>query len=111
MPKINGYQLAQSVQKHSPNTLIQLMSGYDGDLNVASKNQSLHSAQLIKPFKIETLLQRLAELLGSRITLPSESVTLKLIKRIGLLGTKSTDKISTKKEACREHSLCTSALP
>ncbi len=63
MPKTNGYQLAKSVQQYNQNIIIQLMSGYDDELNIDGSNYFLQAEQLIKPIKVQTLLKRVKSLL------------------------------------------------
>ncbi len=65
MPKTNGYQLAKNVQDYNQNIIIQLMSGFDDELNIDGSNYSLHAEQLIKPIKVQTLLKRVKSLLDS----------------------------------------------
>jgi len=64
MPEIDGYQLAQTVQKKYPTIKIQLASGFIGDDNHANLvGDDLHKNLLYKPYDPKTLLLRIRELL------------------------------------------------
>jgi len=63
MPEIDGYQLAEIVQKKYPNTKIQLASGFSDDRHKDIIDQSLHQNLLNKPYYSKTLLIRIRELL------------------------------------------------
>ncbi|MBL4782215.1 MAG: PAS domain S-box protein [Porticoccaceae bacterium] len=66
MPKTNGYQLATYIQQYDENIIIQLMSGFDDQLNIDDNNHFLHSEQLVKPIKTQTLLKKVKALLDSK---------------------------------------------
>ena len=61
MPDMNGYELAAIVKDKYPSINIQLVSGFNGDLNEVDK--ALESELLSKPFDALTLLQRVRKLL------------------------------------------------
>jgi CheY-like chemotaxis protein len=59
MPKMDGWELAAQLAKRSPRVPILFMSGYDVHLASAT----LPGPLLPKPFRAETLLERLKQLL------------------------------------------------
>jgi CheY-like chemotaxis protein len=59
MPKMDGWELAAQLAKRSPRVPILFMSGYDVHLASAT----LPGPLLPKPFRAETLLERLNQLL------------------------------------------------
>lgn len=64
MPEMDGYELAEMVQKKYPEIKIQLASGFSDDrhLNMIN-NKTLHDNLLRKPYQVNALLISLRELL------------------------------------------------
>ncbi len=58
MPNMDGYQLATIVERDYPNTIIQLVSGFDDVPNQVSINNKLQKNILQKPYSVEALLAR-----------------------------------------------------
>jgi len=63
MPDMDGYQLAAAIQKKYPNIKIQLASGFSDDRHINMTDDNLHKNLLHKPYKSQTLLERLDKLL------------------------------------------------
>lgn len=64
MPEMDGYQLAEIVQKKYPAIKIQLASGFSDGRHEAVKDGTLHKNLLNKPYHSERLLKIIRELLG-----------------------------------------------
>lgn len=65
MPKIDGYQLASIVNERFPQVKIQLVSGCPDANRSALKDKTLSDNMLMKPVKLDTLLNRVNALLNS----------------------------------------------
>lgn len=64
MPEMDGYELAELVQKKYPQIKIQLASGFSDDRHLNKiNNKTLHDNILHKPYQVNALLIRLRELL------------------------------------------------
>lgn len=66
MPGMDGYELATTVRRQWPAVKIQLMSGYAETRHKDPGNLPLAKKVIHKPFAVETLLQRVQELLSER---------------------------------------------
>ena len=65
MPEMNGYELAEKVQKKYPDLKILLMSGYTDTDAAIGLDLKITSALLKKPFKHKELLSEIRKLLAS----------------------------------------------
>jgi len=65
MPKMNGIQLAEKVSQQYPHIAIQLVSGYTDTLNLENDKQALLTNLLHKPYRKDSLLQRVRYLLDN----------------------------------------------
>ena len=63
MPEMDGYQLAQAIQKKYPAIKIQLASGFTNDHQINLIDDNLHKSLLHKPYDSTTLLLRIRKLL------------------------------------------------
>jgi len=63
MPGMDGYQLANEVEKHYPMVKIQMVSGYSDEQNKNLTNDLLHQQRLHKPCSSKQLLRRIRSLL------------------------------------------------
>ncbi len=63
MPEMDGYQLATIVQEKYPTIKIQLASGFTDDRHASMIDNDLHQGLIHKPYRQETLLKRMRELL------------------------------------------------
>lgn len=66
MPEMDGFQLADQIQKKHPDIKIQIISGYNDDYIVNSANKELYDNQLSKPYRSEILLNRIRSLLDNK---------------------------------------------
>ena len=67
MPEMDGYELAEIVQKKYPQMKIQMASGFSDDRHENMVDKSLHENMLHKPYHSTTLLKRLRELFDEDI--------------------------------------------
>ena len=67
MPGMDGYSLANEVEKLYPNIKIQIISGYSDEHNKNLMNDKLHQQRIEKPFSAEQLLVRVRYLLDGGI--------------------------------------------
>lgn len=65
MPEMDGYQLADIVQKKYPHIKIQLASGFSDGRHLQMMDDSLHKALLSKPYSSKVMLKRIRDLLDS----------------------------------------------
>jgi len=63
MPGMDGYTLASIVQKKYPHIKIQLASGFSDNHKITPDNDELSKNSLHKPYHLQTLLNRVRELL------------------------------------------------
>jgi CheY-like chemotaxis protein len=63
MPRMDGRELAEALQKRYPNIRVLYMSGYPADVLGESDGFADDMAFLPKPFKLEDLLQHIRQLL------------------------------------------------
>ena len=63
MPGMDGYQLANEVEKCYPKIKIQMTSGFSDEHDINLINDELHQQRLHKPFSSEQLLKRIRKLL------------------------------------------------
>jgi PAS domain S-box-containing protein len=68
MPNINGYELAKLVQSQYQDIKIQLVSGFNDDLNTSEQDDSYFQNLLEKPYKISELHQRICHLCSYSVT-------------------------------------------
>ncbi|WP_448565006.1 response regulator [Thalassotalea ganghwensis] len=66
MPDVDGYQLAQTIEKRHPNVLIQLMSGYTDHSNRPVSDEKYTKNIILKPLSSQVLLSRLQELFQNK---------------------------------------------
>ena len=66
MPDMDGYKLAAIVQEKYPTIKIQLASGFSDNRHLNMIDDSLYQRLISKPYNIQTLLQRVRELLGKK---------------------------------------------
>ncbi len=66
MPEMDGYQLAQFVQKNYPSIKIQLASGFTDNRHQQTTDDSLTRNILHKPYASEALLKRVREILDQK---------------------------------------------
>jgi len=66
MPDMDGYQLAAIVQEKYPTIKIQLASGFSDDSHLNVIDDTLYRSSISKPYDIQTLLQKIRELLGKK---------------------------------------------
>ncbi|RDH82813.1 MAG: hypothetical protein DIZ80_11100 [endosymbiont of Galathealinum brachiosum] len=66
MPEMNGFELAEIVQKKYPDIKIQLASGFTDKRNSDDVDATLQSELLRKPFNSQNLLQKIRSLLDSK---------------------------------------------
>jgi len=64
MPNMDGYQLAEIVQKKYPEIKIQLISGFNDNRHIEMQHYELYNNLLNKPFKAKELLQTIHDLLN-----------------------------------------------
>ncbi len=65
MPDIDGYQLATDVRKKYPNVKIQMVSGFQDDLQVKSSHDNEFFNLLHKPYHLQTLLVTVRKILDA----------------------------------------------
>jgi PAS domain S-box-containing protein len=65
MPDMDGYELANIVQKKYPTIKIQLASGFSDNRHVSLLDEALRKGMLNKPYKGNVLLTRVREILDS----------------------------------------------
>ena len=65
MPEMDGYELALAVTKNYPDIKIQMTSGFTDERQNAMGDDSLHENLLAKPYRAQTLLAKIRELLDS----------------------------------------------
>ena len=63
MPGMNGLDLGAALARESPDLKILYISGFAGSVAAMSFQQTISKALLLKPFKGETLLNRVKEML------------------------------------------------
>jgi hypothetical protein len=66
MPHSNGPALVRAARLHQPDVKALYMSGYADDQMVAEIEGDKHSGYLQKPFSLDVLLRRIAEMLASQ---------------------------------------------
>ncbi len=62
MPEVDGYQLAEMIQKKHPEIKIQMVSGFTDEHHHGINNKSLHENLILKPFHTDVLIKRIREL-------------------------------------------------
>lgn len=65
MPDIDGYQLATDVRKKHPNVKIQMVSGFQNNLQVKSSQDNEFFNLLYKPYHLQTLLVTVRKILSA----------------------------------------------
>ena len=63
MPEMDGYTLASIVQEKYPHIKIQLVSGYSDENNLGHEDSALSENILLKPYNIQSLLDKIHRLL------------------------------------------------
>lgn len=66
MPGMDGYQLANEVQRLYPGIKIQIVSGYVEDETERKVGDAIHENRLLKPYDAEVLLKRIRTLLDEK---------------------------------------------
>lgn len=67
MPDMDGFQLANEVERLFPDVKVQLISGYADNRKHSTDNKLLKQRLLYKPFPIQMLLKRMRELFDNNI--------------------------------------------
>ena len=62
MPEMDGFQLAEIVQKKYPSLKIQLASGFSDDRHLVMNDDKLYKEILNKPYATKKLLKRLRQI-------------------------------------------------
>ncbi|VAW58799.1 diguanylate cyclase/phosphodiesterase (GGDEF & EAL domains) with PAS/PAC sensor(s) [hydrothermal vent metagenome] len=73
MPIMDGYQLADQVQKRYPHIKIQMTSGFADDRHNLMPDNTLHQNLLYKPYASNTLLVHVRSLLDTPLTKTAQS--------------------------------------
>lgn len=63
MPEMDGYQLAEVVQKKYPSVKIQMVSGFSDNHHVLISDKKLSENILQKPYQAKILLKTIRDLL------------------------------------------------
>ena len=74
MPDMDGYHLAETVQKKHPKIKIQMVSGFSDDREEYMQDSQLHENMLYKPYSVLSLLSKVRDLLDSENSVNQERV-------------------------------------
>jgi PAS domain S-box-containing protein len=65
MPNMNGFELMIQIKEKYPTVKLQLVSGYNDNINIENIDKQLLTTLIMKPFTIDTLLKRVRSLLDN----------------------------------------------
>ena len=64
MPEMDGYELVARVKEKYPDVKVLLMSGFSDTRHENMVDEALHKNLLAKPFKLQSLLKKIRDLLN-----------------------------------------------